>query len=170
MSDKENYLCDEVLILSDSGEIPEIAYHTTLYYLCEDPEGPNLTLDERDLARLQDAVLARCRWIIMRDLDPENRGEGIYRGVARSKANWQRLKNFCRRQGRDEPVEPLRGEVAQALLDFLGRELAEVKEGATSSLNCCLADLEAFVVELGLVPALLPVGWEKLCPKPEEIV
>lgn len=47
MSDKEGYLFDEVLILQDSGEIPEIAYHTSLYYLTEDPEGPEYDTERR---------------------------------------------------------------------------------------------------------------------------
>ena len=169
MSDKENYLCDEVLILGDSGEIPEIAYHTTIYYLCEDPEGPMLTLDAQDLARLREPVLARCRWIIMRDLDPGNREQRIYRGVARSKANWQRLKAFCQRQGLEDAVTPLRQEVAGALGDFLRREVVDVAEGTPSALNCCRADLEAFAEELGLAVADLPLGWERLCPSLEDL-
>ena len=87
MSDKEIYLGDEILILGDSGEIPEIAYHTTLHYLCDDPEGPGLTLEPEDFHRLREPVVARYRWIIMRDLDPANRDKRIYRGVARSIAN-----------------------------------------------------------------------------------
>ena len=168
MSDKESYLCDEVLILGDSGEIPEIAYHTTLYYLCEDPEGPGLTLEPQDLARLQEPVLARYGWIIMRDLDFGNRNQRIYRGVARSKANWQRLQDFCRRQGLEDRVTSFREEVAGALCEFLGRELAEVAEGDSSSINCCRADLAAFAAELGLAVADLPFGWQRLCPSLDE--
>ena len=164
MSDKESYLCDEVLLLRDSGEIPEIAYHAALYYLCEDPDGPALALEAQDLARLRQAALARYRWIIMRDLDPENRDRRIYRGVARSKANWQRAKDFCQRQGLGEAIEPLCREVAGALVDFLRRELVDVADGASTSLNCCRSDLEAFAAELGLAGADLPVGWERLCP------
>ncbi|MDH3360043.1 MAG: hypothetical protein OEL55_04155, partial [Desulfobulbaceae bacterium] len=115
MSDKESFLCDEVLILRDSGEIPEIAYHSTLYYLCEDPAGPNLTLDGQDLARLHEVVVERYLTIIMRDLNPANRKKRICRGVARSKANWQRLTDFCQRQGLAAKIDPLRGEVAAAL-------------------------------------------------------
>jgi len=169
MFDKESYLCDEVLILRDSGEIPEIAYHSSLYYLTEDPEGPAFILDARDFARLREPVLARCRWIILRDLDPGNREKRIYRGVARSKANWRRLKAFCRRQGIDEAVTVVRREIAEALRAFLIREVADVAGGAPSSLNCCLGDLEEFVMELGLAPAELPVGWQQLCPELEDI-
>lgn len=169
MSDKESYLCDEVLILRDSGEIPEIAYHAALYYLSEDQEGPHLTLDARDRARLREPVLERFRGIILRDLDPGNRQKRIYRGVARSKANWQRFKDFCRRQGIEEAVAPMRRETGEALRAFLVRELADVESGNCSSLNCCLGDLEEFVMELGLVAAELPVGWQRLCPEPEDI-
>lgn len=68
-----------------------------------------MTLNAGDLARLRQPVLERCRWIIMRDLDPGNRCKRIYRGVARSKANWQRFKDFCRRQGLGEAVAPCGG-------------------------------------------------------------
>ncbi|MDH4320131.1 MAG: hypothetical protein OEV73_01390 [Desulfobulbaceae bacterium] len=167
MSDKERYLCDEVLLLGDSGEIPEVAFHAALHYLQDDPEGPMLALDAQDLARLREAALKRFRWMILRDLDPGNRKKGIYRGVARSKANWARCKEFCRRQEMAEAVTPLRQEVAEALRAFLVREVAEVAGGAPTALNCCAADLEAFVVELGMVVEDLPVGWQRICPAPE---
>lgn len=168
MPDKEQFICDEVLILRDSGEIPEIAYHAALHYLQEDPAGPALILDERDLARLRESVLARYRGIMLRDLDPGNREKRIYRGVARSKANWRRCRDFCRRQGLDEAIGPLRREIGEALRSFLIRELADVEDGASSSINCCRGDLEAFVAELGLAEADLPGGWQRICPPSEE--
>lgn len=56
-----------------------------------------------------------------------------------------------------------------ALGAFLERELTDVKSGNVSSVNCCRADLEAFVLELGLAPAKLPGGWQQLCPEPEDL-
>ncbi len=169
MADKERYLCDEVLLLGDSGEIPEVAFHAALHYLQEDPDGPLLALDASDIARLRDSALARFRWMLLRDLDPGNRRKRIYRGVARGKANWRRCQEFCRRQGLDEAIAPLRREIAAALRAFLVREVAEVEGGAPTSLNCCAEDLEAFVVELGLAPADLPAGWRRICPRPEDL-
>lgn len=164
MSEKEMFLCDEVLILRDSGEIPEIAFHSTLYYLREDPEGPGLDLDEHDLARLKKPVVERYRWIIKRDIDPDNRGKAIWRGVARSMVNWQRLKDFGQRQGVYEAVEKLRPEIAAALIEYLAQELRDVQNNGESSINCSLAELASYAAELGLADDDLPTGWQTLCP------
>jgi hypothetical protein len=34
---------DELFLIRDSGELPEIAYHSSLYYLTEDQDGPRLS-------------------------------------------------------------------------------------------------------------------------------
>ncbi len=162
MSDKESYLADEELLLADSGEIPEVAYHASLHFLSTDPEGPGLTLEEADHSRLMAQVVGRYRWIILRDLDPENRDRRIYRGVARSAANWWRLAKFCRNRGLS--AEAVRGEAAAALRLFLARELADTASGRTSSVNCSVATLEAYARGVGLSAADLPSGWQQLCP------
>lgn len=154
---------EEGLIIRFGGEIPEIAFHSSLYYLCQDPEGPGLVLDEADLVPLRQAVVERYREIILRDLDPDNRDKSLYRGLARSLANWRRLKTFRRRQ--HLPADPeLRTEVAAALCSFLAQEHAEVSGGQRRScVNCSAGDLQAFTEELGLDPAGLPPGWQGLC-------
>ncbi|MHB1014801.1 MAG: hypothetical protein ACYC2W_05950, partial [Desulfurivibrionaceae bacterium] len=73
MTDRESLLAEEILIVRHSGEIPEIAFHSSLYYLCEDPAGPQLTLREKELDILRQQVVARYRDILLRDLSPENR-------------------------------------------------------------------------------------------------
>ncbi len=155
---------EEALIVRHSGEIPEIALHSSIHYLTCDPEGPQLTLTDRELAILQEAALARFREIILRDLDPENRDKTIYRGVARSIANRGRCRDFCIRSGL-QPF-PFDRETAPALLNFLEREVAEVKSGHRfSCLNCSAGELQGFAVELGIDPQELPRGWQDLCPR-----
>ncbi|RUM40426.1 MAG: hypothetical protein DSY80_10245, partial [Desulfocapsa sp.] len=115
---RKEILEDEVLILRDSGEIPEIAYHATLYYLTKDENGPGLgVLNEEELALLQEAALERYQEIVLRDLDPDNRDLGIYRGIRRSIYNWQRMQDFCGRLGRN--CSFFKETVAWALSDFL---------------------------------------------------
>ena len=165
MADKESYLEDEVLLLADSGEIPEVAYHASLYFLRDDPHGPRLALEESDCLRLKEQVVARYRWIILRDLDPANRDKRIYRGVARSKANWQRLHKFCRCHGFSS--EPIRQEAATALLSFLEQEMRDTANGRLSAVNCCAKSLEELTLDLGLALDELPSGWQRLCPSVE---
>ncbi len=163
MQTKEDFLAEEALIVRNSGEIPEIAFHGSLHYLCEDPEGPLLALEERDLTLLREQALARYREIILRDLTPENRDKSIYRGIRRSIYNWERLGKFCRRQ-KIRVGESLRAEVRAALLAFLCQEAAEVEERRRCScLNCSEEQLRRFAGELGLAAGELPPGLRGLC-------
>ncbi|HEB50814.1 MAG TPA: hypothetical protein ENI89_09420 [Desulfobulbus sp.] len=154
---------EELLILRHSGEIPEIAYHSSLHYLCKDAEGPGLELSDREIAQLQDAALMRSREIVLRDLDPDNRDLSLYRGVRRSICNWQRHLDFCRRIGRDDSRFLPR--VRQALIGFLRREADDVCQGLRpSSINCSDEALADFIAELGIQDHELPRNWRSLCP------
>ena len=95
---KEDLLTDEVLIIEESGEMPEVAYHGTIYYLTRDPDGPSLTLDAQDHIPLKKAVIQRYMTIMIRDLTPDNRSKSLYRGLERCICNWQRLKLFSTRE------------------------------------------------------------------------
>lgn len=162
MIDKNFLLSEEMIIVRNSGEIPEVAYHGSLYYLTEDPEGPNIELNPDDLRRLKKQVVARYKEIIFRDLNPENRDKNIYRGLQRIIFNWQRLCAFCDRQSLHE--EGLQEETAAALLNFLHQEITDVQSRARNScINCTEKSLTKFVRELGIDPALLPKGWQELC-------
>ena len=155
---------EETLILGDSGEIPEIAFHSTLHYLTEDEQGPEMVLTSEELELLQDAALFRYREIVLRDLDPANRDLGIYRGVRRTIYNWQRMLDFCNRIGRD--ASSSKKTVGKALADFLAKELADVKKGdRISSVNCTVQQLLGFAAMLDVSPDSLPAGWQNLCPE-----
>jgi len=160
--DKKTLLEEEALIVRHSGEIPEVAMHSSLYYLTEDPEGPGIVLADEDLEQLKEAVVERYREIILRDLTPENRDKGLYRGLTRCVANWQRMDKFCHREKND--MEYIRAETAVALKEFIQQELADVKSGKrTSCVNCSVADFEYLLGELHLSPDTLPPDWQFLC-------
>ncbi len=157
---------DELLIVRHSGEIPEIALHATLHYLQEDAEGPHLTLSDEELRSLQDAALERCREIVLRDLDPENRDRTIYRGIKRTLYNWKRMQDFCGRIGHRQ--DAFRTVVREALVTFLHREANDVAAGGRSScVNCSAGELIEFSRELGCDPHCFPLGWQELCPDGE---
>jgi len=161
-SDKKTYLEEEAFIIEHSGEIPEVALHSSLYYLEKDPDGPGMRLDAEDVLPLKQAVVKRYRVIILRDLDPENRDKSIYRGLARCSVNWQRLFKFCVREDLD--YQEIKLETANALQEFLANELADVKSsGRSSSVNCSSGELESLVVSLGLSEDALPEGWQRVC-------
>ena len=156
---------EEAFLIKHSGETPEIAYHSGLYYLFEDPEGPRLNPEGVDLMPMKRAVFKRYKKILLRDLKPENRDRKIYRGVARSIANWHRLKNFCYRE--DFDIEGVRKETAKHLLQFLENEFEEVQAGKRSScINCSFKELREFAIDLGISEEKLPTGLEKLCMNP----
>lgn len=160
--DKKTYIEEEAFIVQHSGEIPEIAFQGSLYFLTEDPDGPVLKLDASDILPLKQSVAERYRAIILRDLDPKNRDKRIYRGLARCVVNWQRLRKFCSREHID--IEVYRTETADALQVFLQRELADVQSRIRSScINCSAQDIEKLADSLGLSMDLLPEGWQGLC-------
>ncbi len=132
-----------------SGETPEIAFHSSLYFLTEDKEGPQIQLEKDDVDELLEAARQRYSDIITRDILPENRDLAIYRGVLRSICNWRRYKRFCQRHDLDWLA--MKNEVVEKLEHFLQVETTEVGEGLRdSSINCSIEELRSFSIELGL--------------------
>ncbi|MFZ5764029.1 MAG: hypothetical protein ACOY4H_00365 [Thermodesulfobacteriota bacterium] len=158
----EIYLEEEAFLIEDSGEMPEVALHGSLYFLCRDPDGPGLTLGEEDLLPLKKAVINRYQTIILRDLTPENRTKRIYRGLQRSAVNWWRMKKFAEREDLD--ISRVRRKVAAALCLFLADESKRVTaEGAVSCINCTAQTLATFARDLDIADHELIADWEKLC-------
>ena len=164
MSDQDKKACieEEALIVRHSGEIPEVAYHGSLYYLTEDPTGPGIELGPEDTKPLSQAVVERYREIVLRDLKPANRDKGLYRGLARCAANWQRLEKFCAREKLDFQV--IQNEAATALKEFLINEIDDVvNDNRSSCVNCSAKEIEILVNSLGRSLVDLPEGWQELC-------
>jgi hypothetical protein len=161
--DKKACIEEEIFIVLHSGEIPEVTYHGSLYYLGEDPTGPGLLLNSDDTSLLKQAVVKRYRAIILRDIDPENRDKRIYRGLARCIANWQRLLKFCAKEKLDFQI--IQNEAATALKEFLNNEIDDVLNGDRSScINCSAKEIETLINSLGLSMVDLPERWQELCP------
>ncbi len=165
MEEIHQILDEEAFMILHSGETPEIAYHGSLYYLFEDNDGPQLAPDSVDLTPLVMAVFQRYRKILLRDMNPEFRDKTIYRGLARSIANWHRLKNFCEKEGLD--IKEARKEARQQLVAFLDNEMEEIRSGkrTSSAINCTWKELERFAQELGIDCEDLPEGLEYLCDR-----
>jgi len=159
MSDRQVLLDNEWHAVRDSGEIPEVAYHSSLYYLTRDENGPRLQLSDDEIDRLLDAAKCRYRDIILRDMKPENRGKPAYRGLKRSIENWRRFTVFHERYKVE--LIALQREAATALQAFLTSEIAD---GVFPSawLNCSFQELLAFARDLGLLRHNLPEHIDKL--------
>ncbi|MGW8161070.1 MAG: hypothetical protein ACWGN1_02360 [Desulfobulbales bacterium] len=165
-AEKNTYIADEAFMITHSGEIPEIAYHSSLYYLAQEPDGPGLELDKNDILLLQQAVVKRYQTIIRRDLAPGNRDKRVYRGLSRCAVNWQRLYKFCTVNGLE--CGEIRRETAQGLRNFLRQEVTDVKSGRRiSSINCPQREIEHLAESVGLASVDLPEGWRDLCPVQE---
>ncbi len=152
---KKNILSEEAFLILHSGEIPEVAYYGSIHYLTEDPEGPLLNIEQRDIISLEEAAVQRYRTIILRDLTPENRDRSIYRGLKRCAANWKRLVNFSDKRSID--ISSIRKEVIDALKDFLSQEIMDVSSGKRKTcINCSYSVLTEFAYGLGLSRDDLP--------------
>ena len=72
------YLENEWFVVRHSGEIPEIAFHSSVFFLTEASDGPKLPHSEVDFTFLREAARERFREIILRDILPENRTATFY--------------------------------------------------------------------------------------------
>lgn len=153
---------DEWYHVRHSGEIPEVALHSSIYYLTEDTEGPHLILADDDLQLLCRAAVERYREIILRDITPANRDKSIYRGILRSIANWRRLKRFCQRHSME--IEDIKTELPDVLLSFLKNEIGDVANGLRqSSINCTFADITSFALEFDIYLADMEKELRAIC-------
>jgi len=160
--ERSELLDDEWLIVRNSGEIPEITYHSSLYFLEQDSDGPDLTLTETEKQFLKDAALDRYFEIILRDIQLENFHKTIYRGIRRSIYNWHRCLAFAERQGID--CDGFRETVVAALVLFL----AEGSNAAGGSLperflNCSFDELMEFFEDLRFAFEELSLELEGFC-------
>lgn len=155
-------LDDEWLIVRNSGEIPEITYHASLYHLEKDPLGAAIELTKGQKQYLQGAAVERYHEIILRDIQIENFPKTIYRGVRRTIYNWHRYQAFCARQGLE--CRKFRQTVATTLLLFL----EQGKEAAGESfpeqfLNCKIGELWQFAEELHIKEEEMPDNLSRYC-------
>jgi hypothetical protein len=158
--DRTAAIDDELLMIRNSGEIPEVALHNALHFLSQDPEGPGLTLAPDELCRLQQAVVERYRRIILRDLDPRLRDKSVYRGLTRCITNWKRLGRFIARA--PFAIQTLKTEIAHALQNFLEEEINDVASGRRDTcIDCSLRDLQAFSDAVGFDLDDLPPDWKR---------
>ena len=89
---------NEWYIVRYSGETPEIAYNSAIYYLSRAQDGPRICLDEEQIELLKKAAVDRYAEIVLRDLQHDNCTKSIYRGIGRSIINYRRFCMFCERQ------------------------------------------------------------------------
>lgn len=140
---------DEWYLVRHSGETPEIALHSAIYYLTRAKDGPHATLTEDHLEMLKKAAIERFSEIVLRDLQHANCGKETYRGLGRSITNFRRFCTFCLRQKVDQGE--VRRQAAEALENFLATELVLVSSGKRPSIiNCSYHELQLFASELGL--------------------
>ncbi|MGW8193674.1 MAG: hypothetical protein ACWGOX_05355 [Desulforhopalus sp.] len=148
-SSTDQLIENEWYIVRHSGEIPEIAYNSAIYFLTRAKEGPRLRLSEQHRQTLKNAAALRFSEIVLRDLDHSNWGKPIYRGVERSRVNYERFSAFCRRQQIDGAA--IRQMAADALIGFLKTELLLIKKNRRRSIiNCTYPNLQVYAADLGV--------------------
>lgn len=148
-SNDAELLENEWYIVRHSGETPEIALHSALYFLTRSKDGPRLSLSVEQVAWLRQAAVDRYFEIIVRDLLQVNYGTSIYRGINRSIINYRRFCTFCDRQKVDRSA--IQRRAAAVLLQFLEIEVAEVKgKKRRPRIDCSYATLKRFAADLGV--------------------
>ncbi len=153
--DNEELVENEWYVVRHSGEIPEIALHSSFYYLTQDKNGPKLSLNKDQECMLKKAALDRFREIVLRDISPENRDKTIYRGLKRTIANWDRFTAFCSRQNLSP--DTLKKEVRIQLLSFLATDGVKITScECNSEVNCSLQELQNFAMKLDVEIDALP--------------
>ena len=137
---------NEWYVVRHSGETPEIAFHSAIYYLTRAKDGPRLSLTGDQLVDLQGAAVDQFYEIITRDITPKNIDSSSYRGIERSIVNYQRYLKFCQRQSLTNTLESA---VGKQLIVFLA--LPALEQNATmlrQCLNCSLEEIIAFSLQL----------------------
>jgi hypothetical protein len=154
---------NEWYIVRYSGETPEIAYNSAIYYLSRAKDGPHLCLDEEQVELLKNAAVDRYTEIVLRDLQHANCTKSIYRGIGRSIINYRRFCIFCTRQQLE--VARVRSQAAEALPVFLETEIKQLQsENRPSIINCTYRELQGYAVELGVELGSWCEALEKHCP------
>ncbi|MBU4276640.1 MAG: hypothetical protein KKC30_07880 [Proteobacteria bacterium] len=121
------WLEDEVIMLENSGEMPEVVLAESLYHL------GTLPLEDVDILRA--ATVRGYLKIIERDMDPANVGLPPFRGLGRAGENLARLTSFLGRLGWPPPAGTM-AELARRLSDYLsaeGRALAQGRPYASAT-------------------------------------
>jgi hypothetical protein len=152
---------EEKEIIAHSGEMPEVAFGSSLYFLIEDPDGPHLTLTSEEITLLKQGVIERYKRIILRDLNPRIRERGEFRSIERAIVNYKRLKRYLEKEQLN--ISDIIPELAQALTLYMKAELEDtyLEEHSLRTVNCSREDWQWFVNELHLDSS-------DLLPNPEE--
>lgn len=163
----EEFIEDEWYIVRYSGETPEIAYNSAIYFLTRAADGPKISLLDLHTERLKRAAADRYEEIVLRDMYHKNVGTPIYRGVARSICNYQRFAQFCSRQ--DWSIEEVRKKACDAFSTFLRVEFERLSSRSHDTvINCSFVELKEFAVTLGLAFASEYTFFEAYCQDTSE--
>jgi hypothetical protein len=154
---------NEWFIVRHSGETPEIAYNSAIYYLSRAQDGPQICLDQGQVELLKQAAVERYAEIVLRDLQHANCNKSIYRGISRSITNYHRFCMFCKRQQLE--LTPVQGQAASALVAFLETEIKQLQSiKRPSVINCTYKELKRYALVLGVELGSKVKALEKHCP------
>ena len=152
---------DEILMVEDGGEMPEVALYSSLYYLRQDQEGPQLTLTKPEIGLLKKAVLNNFNKIIQREIRVENRGTAPHRGLERTIANWFRLQKFAEKEQLN--TSKIKKELQHNIVSFICHEYNEVLINKQQSvINCSPERLLQLCQDIDLDLTSHQPNWQQL--------
>ena len=114
------WLEDEVIMLEDSGEMPEVVLAESLHHL------GSLASEDEDILRA--AAVRGYLKIIKRDLDPTNLGLPPFRGLGRAGENLARMSAFLNRLGWPPPAGAMQN-LSERLASYLVAEQVALAQG-----------------------------------------
>ncbi|MCB2226355.1 MAG: hypothetical protein KQH53_06715 [Desulfarculaceae bacterium] len=107
------WLEDEVLLVENAGEMPQVALAESLHHLGDIPG------EDRDVLRA--AAVRAYMNIIERDLEASHVGQPMFRGLERAGDNLERLGVFLKNMGWEPPAQRW-AKLAPMLADYLRGE------------------------------------------------
>ncbi|CAD7779069.1 hypothetical protein BLFGPEAP_02143 [Candidatus Methanoperedenaceae archaeon GB50] len=150
-------IVQEKEIIAHAGELPEVAFYSSLYFLTQEPEGPQLVLTPAEISFLKKGVIEGYKRIILRDLNPKIKGKTEFRSIERAIINFKRLKRYAYKEKFD--ISEIIPQIAKALAVYMKAELEDVylEKHSLRTVNCEKEDWEWFIKELHLEnSSLLP--------------
>ena len=142
-------------IIAHAGELPEVAFYSSFYFLTEDPEGPHLLLTPPEISFLKKGVIEGYKRIVLRDLNPKMKARDEFRSIERAIINFKRLKRYAYKEKFD--ISEIIPQIAKALAVYMKVELEDVylEEHSLRTVNCKKEDWGWFLKELHLENSFL---------------
>jgi hypothetical protein len=143
-------------ILLTGGEMPEVVMFESLAQL----EAQGIHPTSIETRRLREAVFQRYQDMILRDLDPANRGTAVFRSPQRARINFARMSGFALKH--DFELTDFLSLAAGMFQKYLEQESVDIAQGRSfNTLGMDRSETELLISELRIDP----MAWADILAK-----